>query len=337
MRICVFGAGAVGGHLATRLAAAGCSVSVVARGAHLAAIRERGLELRIGTETIRAKAHATNDPREIGPQDLVVTSVKAPALSQIVDGLKPLLKADTAVIYALNGIPWWYFHGANGGPDRRLPLLDPGARLWDEIGVARAIGCVVYTANEVIEPGVILNRTPARNRLILGEPKGSASNRIAAIADALKTSGMDIQTTPDIRKEIWRKFLIGNMTLSLLASLTGSTADKVVGDPELAQVARKVAEEGKALAARLGVDLSDLDHMAQLAPASVPKGNRPSMLQDLERGRPMEIDTMVTVVQDLAREAGVDVPTFSIVAALLKQRARAAGCYAPLDGGAQSL
>ena len=132
---------------------------------------------------------------------------------------------------------------------------------------------------------------------------------------------MDIQTTPDIRKEIWRKFLIGNMTLSLLASLTGSTADKVVGDLELAQVARKVAEEGKALAARLGVDLTDLDHMAQLDPASVPKGDRPSMLQDLERGRPMEIDTMVTVVQDLAREARVDIPTFWIVAALLKQRA----------------
>ncbi len=331
MKICVFGAGAVGGHLATRLAAGGCTVSVVARGAHLAAIRERGLELRVGTETIRAKVQASQDAREIGPQDLVVTSVKAPALSQIIDDLKPLLKADTPIVYAINGIPWWYFHGFAGNPDRKIQILDPGARLWDEIGVTRTVGCVVYSANEVIEPGVILNRSPARNRLILGAPTPDGADRIAMIADVLKTGGMDIQTTADIRTEIWRKFLIGNMTLSLLASLTGSTSDTVVADLELARVARKVAEEGKAVAARLGVDLSGLDHVAQLDPANVPKGNRPSMLQDLERGRPMEIDTMVTVVQDLAREAGVDIPTFSVVAALLKQRARAAGCYFPID------
>lgn len=331
MKICVFGAGAVGGHLATRLAASGCDVSVVARGAHLAAIQARGLELRIGTETIRARVRASHDPGELGPQDLIVATVKAPTLPQIVDDLKPLLKTDTPIIYAMNGIPWWYFHGLTVSPNRKIPILDPGARLWTEIGVERTIGCAVYSANEVIEPGVILNRSPARNRLILGAPTPDGAGHIATIADALRTGGMDIQTTTEIRTEIWRKFLIGNMTLSLLAALTGSASDAVVGDRELAPVARKIAEEGKAVAAILGVDLSDLDHVALLDPANVPKGNRPSMLQDLERGRPMEIDTMVTVVQDIAKEAGVDVPTFSVIAALLKQRARSAGCYFSVD------
>ncbi|MCM0018371.1 MAG: 2-dehydropantoate 2-reductase [Tagaea sp.] len=336
MDICVFGAGAVGGHLAARLAAAECRVSVVARGPHLEAIRQNGLELRIADRTIRARVRATHDPREIGPQDLIVVSVKAPALAGIVDDLKPMLKSDTSVVYAMNGIPWWYFHGMPDRPDRKLAILDPGGRLWDEIGVARTIGCVVYSANEVVEPGVILNRSPARNRLILGEPAGR-TGRAAAIAQALAASGMDIQTSADIRKEIWRKFLVGNMTLSLLAALTGSAADAIVRDPELARVAREIAREGKTLAARLGVDLSDLDPDVQLDPANVPAGNRPSMLQDLERGRPMEIDAMVTIVQDLAAETSIPVPNFAIVAALLKRRARAAGCYFPVEGRASGL
>ena len=328
MRVCVFGAGAVGGHLAVRLAANGGDVSVVARGDHLRAIQANGLELRIGDAVVRARLRAVEDPGELGRQDLVVAAVKAPALPTVVDGLRRLLADATPIVYALNGIPWWYFHRHGGSFEGlQFPFLDPGGRLWRELGAWRAVGCVVLSANEVIEPGVILNRSPSRNRLVLGEPDRLRAGRAHDIAAALSASGMDVPVIGDIRSEIWRKFLAGNMTFSLLAALTGAPADRIAADPELSGVARRLVGEGIGLAARLGAVVDEPAMLALLEPAKVPPGNRPSMLQDLERGRPMEIDAMVTAVQALARLVGEEMPVFSAIAALLKLRATTAGCY----------
>lgn len=328
MRICVFGAGAVGGHIAARLAASGLDPAVVARGAQLEALRGQGIRLRSGGTEVRAAVRCTAEPSDLGPQDLVVVTVKGPALPGIVDGLLPLLDGSTALVMAQNGIPWWYFHNAGGGRyPRCLDRLDPGHRLHDEIGADRVIGCVVYSANEVVEPGIVLNRSPHRNRLVLGEPDGSRSSRVLAVASLLERAGFEAPVTTDIRAAIWRKFLAGNLTLSLASALTGAPADGVARDPRMQEVCRQLACEGLALAGALGVDLTDLDPARELDPARIPAGNRPSMLQDLERGRPMEIDGFVGAVRDLATAVGVKMPTFETVAAILELRAREAGLW----------
>ena len=253
MKICIYGAGAIGGHLAVRLAAKGeVNLSLVARGPQLEAIRTKGLILRSGETELSVRPRVSDDPASLGKQDVIIVAVKAPALPKTVDGLLALHGKDTAIVYALNGIPWWYFHGAPGAlSGRRLPLLDPEGRLWNEIGPSSAIGCVVYSANEIVEPGVVLNRSPQRNEFILGEPNGSLSPRVNAVAAALTGAGLRAPTTESIRDAIWRKFLVGNMTLSVLATLTMSPSDALAADPELAPLCRLVVEEGKALAEEL--------------------------------------------------------------------------------------
>lgn len=327
VKICIFGAGAVGSHLAARLAVSGADVSAVARGAHLNAIQHRGIVLRSGNDEIRVAVRCVGDPSDLGAQDLVIVTVKGPALPAMVDGLKHLIGKRTSIVYAMNGIPWWYFYGLPGRyQDCHLPLLDPEGRLWHEIGVRRAVGCVIASANEVIEPGVVLHRAP-RNRFTLGEPDGTDSERLKMIAALLLSAGFEAPVTRDIRSQIWRKFLTGNMAVSVLAALTGSTADVLLAEPETQGLCRQIVGEGLTLAAAIGVDLSDYDPVAQLDPRQVPQGTRPSMLQDLERGRPMEIDSFVTVIQYLAQATNTPMPTFDAVSTILKMRARSAGLY----------
>lgn len=326
MRICIFGAGAVGGHLAARLAAAGKDPLVIARGAHLQAMLKSGLSLKIGDQEISGPVRCSDDPFSQDPQDIIITTVKSPALPGVAQALAHLCHSDTAVVYALNGIPWWYFYGLD---DRKLPLLDPHAALWEKVGVRRTIGCVVYSANEIVEPGIVLNRSPNRNRFILGEPDGTITGRVTAIADALTQSGLEAPVSLAIRSDIWRKFTTGNLTLSTLATLTQSSVDFLLAHEDMRSLAENVASEGVALAKALGVDMSDYDYVASLDPDNVPKGNRPSMLQDLERGRPMEIDSFVTVVQEMSRMTSTPMPAFNSVAAILKTRAASAGLWKP--------
>ncbi len=324
MRICVFGAGAVGGHVAARLAKGGAEVSVVARGPHLVAMQRRGLLVHAPDGDIHARVAASDDAAALGKQDAVLVCVKAPALPSVAAAIAPLLGPDTAVGFVMNGIPWWYF-ARHGGPleGRRLPRVDPGDAMWNAVGPARAIGAVAYSACEVVEPGVVRVENP-NSRLVLGEPDGTMSDRIAAIAAPLRAGGMGAAVTDRIRDAIWTK-LLANLSSGPLAVLGQSPPGTLYADPVLAEAARAIFTEGAAVAAALGcaTEGSAEQRIAQGRTSS----HKPSILQDLELGRPMEIDGIFDSVLELARLAGVPTPTLDLLVALVKVRARGAGLY----------
>ncbi len=333
MRICIYGAGAVGGYLGVRLALAGEEVSLVARGAHLEAIRRGGLRLLIADEELVAHPPATDDPSELGPQDYVIVAVKAHAAPGIVALMQPLLGAETAVVTAMNGVPWWYFHGIEGPwRDRRLRSVDPADAQWDGIGPDRAIGCVVYPAAEIAEPGVI--RHMSGNRFTLGEPSGEKTARVRALAKALIGAGFRAPVRR-IRDEIWVK-LWGNLCFNPISALTGETLDVVATDPGTSAIARAMMEEARRIGEALGVRFP-VDADRRIAGAAAVGPHRTSMLQDLSRGRSLEIDALVTAVQEMGRLVGVETPTIDVVLALIRQRARRAGLYAYPKTGTQTV
>ncbi|MFT8247066.1 ketopantoate reductase family protein [Roseomonas sp. BN140053] len=327
MKICIFGAGAIGGHLAVRFAHGGATVSVVARGNSLRAIREQGLTVQAPDVELRAKVHAAEDPAELGPQDAVVVTVKAPSLPDVARGIAPLLGAHTAVVFAMNGIPWWYFDRI-GGPmeGRKLPELDPGEGLRRAVGVGRTIGGVVYSACTVVEPGVI-RVAHTSNRLFLGEIDGSAaSDRIEAIAAPLRAGGFEVPVTADIRREAWAK-LLGNISGGPLAVLSRQDMRATFADPAIRAAAVRMTEEAAAIARGLGIPL-EVDAEKQVT-RSGSNQHKPSILQDLELGRPMEVEAMLAVPLKLARFAGVETPTLDLMVALASKTAEAAGLYRP--------
>jgi 2-dehydropantoate 2-reductase len=324
MKICVFGAGAVGGHVAARLAQGGADISVVARQGTVDVVRERGLAVKTPDGDIRAQVAAATDARALGPQDAVIVTVKAPSLPEVAATITPLLGPRTPVVFAMNGIPWWYFH-ANGAvtEPRRIPLIDPDDVLWRAVGPERAIGAVVNSACTVLEPGVI--RVAGRvNRLVLGEPDGSLSERLDALAQAMRAGGLAIETTQRIRDDIWEKLIV-NLCNVPLTVLTQVTAKEVYSDPTCVATVRRVMAEAAAVATALGCDVRP-DPERQIASGKA-FDHKPSMAQDLELGRAMEIDSILTVPLQLARELKVATPTLDLLAALTKLRARAAGLY----------
>lgn len=340
MRICVFGAGAVGGYLAARLGHAGREVSVVARGPHLEAIRRDGLRLITPDEDLLTRPLASDDPAELGRQDLVIVTAKAPALPQLAHSIGPLLGEATPVAFAMNGVQWWYGHGfAPGGRALDLARLDPDGALHRAIGPERALGMIVYSPNEVVEPGVVRNRR-SNNRFVLGDPDAEArqrsassagsstgrpdgaSARVTALVDALSGAGFEVEATDDIRRAMWQK-LVRNVSTGPLCVLTGARTDQIVADPATRAVARALVSDALAVAAVHGFELG-IDPEGVTAPGSRPE-HKPSLLQDLERGRPMEIDAMLGAVADFAAQAGIPTPTLGMVLALLTMRARVAG------------
>ena len=330
MKICVFGAGAIGGYMAVELAASGQEVCVIARGAHLAAIQERGLTLiDHGREKV-VKVAAAADPGAFGVQDVVICALKAHQAYGCAPDFAPLLGAQTAVLWALNGIPWWYFYGS-GSPfeGRHLESVDPGGRQWNALQPQRAIGCVVEPACEVIAPGVIAHHD--FNRFIIGEPDGSRSSRVLALGDALTAAGFDAPVRDDIRWNIWLK-LWGNVCLNPISALTGATLDRIVGDAGLRTLCRSMMLETQAVNEALGVHIPAEMMERRLAAAGQLAGHKMSMLQDMERGRPLEIDALVGAVQELGRLAAVATPTVDAVLALIQARGRSAGLYTPLGG-----
>lgn len=333
MRICIYGAGAIGGYLGVKLALAGEEVSLVARGVHLEAIRRGGLRLQVGGEEFVAHLPATDDPSELGPQDYVIVAVKAHAAPGIVAPMQPLLGAETAVVTAMNGVPWWYFYGLEGPwRDRRLRTVDPGDAQWDGIGPGRAIGCVVYPATEIAEPGVI--RHLSGNRFTLGEPSGEKTPRVRALAKALIGAGFRAPVRA-IRDEIWIK-LWGNLCFNPISALTGETLDVVATDPGTSAVARVMMAEARRVGERLGVRFA-VDVGKRIAGAAAVGPHRTSMLQDLERGRSLEIDALVTAVQEMGCLVEVETPTIDVVLALIRQRARRSGLYTYPKTGAQTV
>jgi 2-dehydropantoate 2-reductase len=327
MRICVFGAGAIGGHVAARLARGGAEVSLVARGAHLAAIQANGLTVHAHDGTHQSRPRASADPRDLGPQDAVIVTVKAPALPSVAATIAPLLRADTPVAFVMNGIPWWYFDRHGGKLDgTRLPEVDPGDALRAAVGVERTIGGVVYSATEVVAPGVV--RSEHGNiRVILGEVDGTVSDRARAISAVLEAGGMPSPVSPDIRTEVWLK-LLGNLGNGPLCVLSRRGVRDTYADPVLREAARRSAEEGRAIAAALGRPLSDAA-VERVANASM--AHKPSILQDLELGRPMEIDGIFGLPLKLARLTGVETPQLDLLVGLVKQAARAAGLYPEIE------
>ena len=323
MRICIYGAGAIGGYLGVQLALAGEDVTLIARGPHLEAMRRNGLKLRIEGEERVAHPRCTSDPAEAGSQDYVIITLKAHSVPGIVDAMQPLLGPETAVVTAVNGVPWWYFYKLDGPWERHtLESVDPGGEQWRNIGPARAIGCVVYPACEVAEPGVIEHIDG--NRFSVGEPSGEKSERVVALSKTLINAGFKAPIRR-IRDEIWVK-LWGNLCFNPISALTQATLDVVATDETTRPIARAMMLEAQAIGKKLGVRFG-VDVDKRIAGAAAVGAHKTSMLQDLERGRPMEIDALVTAVQEMGRLVGVQTPTLDMVLGLVQQRARIAGCY----------
>ncbi len=324
MKICIYGAGAVGGHLAARLHKAGAEVSVVARGAHLTAILAHGLTVHAIDGVHHVPVRASADPAELGQQDAVFVTVKAPSLPAVAASIKPLLGSDTPVAFVMNGIPWWYFDGLPGvHQGTSLPRIDPGDALRRALGPGRAIGGVVYSASAVTAPGVVEVEQP-KSRVILGEPDGTVSDRVLTLSGLISKGGISGEATPAIRTEIWNK-LISNLAGGTLAVLTGSAPKGVYQQPAIEQAALRMMHEATAIAQALGADPTT-DHARRIGGQRT-MDHKPSILQDLELGRPMEIDGMFDAPLALARLAGVAVPMLELLVALCKLRARTAGLY----------
>jgi 2-dehydropantoate 2-reductase len=325
MKICIFGAGAIGGLMAAKLAAKGeAEVTIIARGPHLAAMQANGLKLiSEGTETIvHPRCVATAE--EVGPQDYVVITLKAPALAGAARQMQPLIGAETTIVSAVNGIPWWYFHKLAGPYEgRRVTSVDPDGSVSDLLPPDRVLGCIIYPAADVPEPGVI-NHTYG-DRFTLGEPDGSRSLRANALSAALVAAGFKAPVRPKIRDELWVK-LWGNLAFNPLSALTGATLDIITGDPELRAVCRAMMLEAQGVAEALGTRFA-IDVDKRIAGGAEVGAHKTSMLQDLERGRPMEIDALLGVVVELATLVERPAPTCQTVLALLRTRGRLAGCY----------
>lgn len=324
MKICIYGSGAIGGYLGVRLHQAGAEVSLVARGAHLAAMRENGVTLIVGEEKTIVHPRCTDDPTELGPQDYVIIGLKAHSVPGVVPAIQPLLGPETAVVTAVNGIPYWYFYGTGGAFDGRvLDSVDPNGAQWYGFGPQRAIGCVVYPATEVVAPGVIQHIYG--DKFSLGEPDGSKSERVMALSRMMEAGGLRAPVLDRIRDEIWLK-LWGNLCFNPISALTHATLDVICSDPETRAVAKGMMLEAKTIGDRLDVHFR-VDVERRINGAGAVGAHKTSMLQDLERGRPMETDALLSVVQEMGRMVEVPTPTIDIVLALLRQRGEVAGLY----------
>ncbi|MEM7122817.1 MAG: 2-dehydropantoate 2-reductase [Pseudomonadota bacterium] len=323
--IAIYGAGAIGGLMGARLAKTDVELSLIARGPHLAAIQADGLTL-IEADGARetVTVNATDNPAELGVQDFVIVTLKAHSVPAVVDAMQPLLGPETAVVMAINGFPWWYFYELDGPwRDRRVESVDPGGRLWDGIGPERAIGCAVYPASDVPEPGVI--RHISGDRFSLGEPSGERSERIGLLSTILRDAGFKSPIKARLRDEIWIK-LWGNLCFNPISALTHATLDIICTDPGTRAVSRAMMLEAQAIGETLGARFA-IDVEKRIDGGAAVGAHRTSMLQDLEMGRPMEIDALVTVVQELGIMTGIETPAIDTILALIQQRGRMAGVY----------
>ena len=320
MKICIYGAGAIGGFVAARLAQVpGLEVSVVARGAHLAAIRARGLRVVAPQGEISARVHATDEPAELGPQDVVFIALKQHQVAGALDGITALLGPHTAVVPPTTGIPYWYFHGLPGvHAGRQIERLDPGGAQWQRLGPERALGCVYWVATEVVEPGVV-HHDGKLLRFPIGEPDGSTSARLMRLAEAMNAAGLNAQAVPDIRAWIWAK-MISSLCWNPVAVLTGATLAEMNARPEVVAIVRRMMTEADALAAQLGVPALPLSIDERIAAARNAGAHKMSMLQDWERGRPLEIDVLSDSITAMRELAGVATPTIDDMYALLRLR-----------------
>jgi 2-dehydropantoate 2-reductase len=324
MKVCIYGAGAIGGYIGAKLALSGEEVTLIARGPHLEAMKAKGLTLIEEGKTHVVHPRLTSDPREAGPQDYVFLSVKAHALPAIADGVQRLLGEHTALVPAINGVPWWYFYALPGPyAGTRVESVDPGGVLWEKLPPSRVIGCIVYPAADVVEPGVIQHQYS--NRFDLGEPDGSKSERAQTLSKMMIKAGMRAPVRTSIRDNLWVK-LWGNLSFNMLCALTMSSLDEVIADAGTKALARTMMLEGQAVGEKLGVTFP-IDVDARIQGAADVGVHKPSTLIDLERGRPMEIDPLLGAVVELGRLTKTPMPACEAVLPLVRLRAKAAGLY----------
>ena len=321
MKICIFGAGAIGGYMGAKLAQVGADVSLVARGSHLDAMKKNGLRLIEKDSDVTVPVTASENLDELGFKDYLIITLKAHSVPSIVDKVRPLVNEKTTVVSGVNGIPWWYFYKIGGEHEgTKLESVDPGDLQWKSFGPDKVLGCVVYPAAEVVEPGVI--KHIEGNRFSLGEPDGSKSERASRLSKILIEAGLKAPVRPKLRDEIWVK-LWGNLSFNPISALTHATLDVLCTDIGTREVARKMMLEAQSIAEKLGVKFP-IDVERRIDGGASVGAHRTSMLQDLDQGRPMEIDALVASVQELGRITKTSTPTIDIVLSLIKLRAKSA-------------
>jgi 2-dehydropantoate 2-reductase len=330
MKICVFGAGAVGGHVAAKLAAGGHDVSVIARGAHLEAMREQGITLIQGDRTLRGRVRAVAGAAALGAQDFVFVTLKANALGAFAEAAAPIVAPQTGVVFGQNGIPWWY--GLGLSPERPRPpdlaKLDAGGRLQKMLQPEQIIGGIVYSANEVREPGVIVNHNlPGHNMIVVGRADDADSPQLKQLRAMLETCDIHSPHTVDIRTSVWAK-IVQALGTGALCTLTGAAIASVRGNPALSKLAARLGDEVRAIARAHGVEPERAPNRPSGGQSSGLIAHKPSMLQDYERGRPMEIEAQLASTLAFARVANVAVPALETVVPLLAFKAAAKGLYA---------
>ena len=325
MKICIFGAGAIGGYLAVKLVQAGVNVSLIARGPHLAKMKVNGLTLiESDGQRVNVPVTATDNPEDLGAQDYVFVTLKAHSVPPVINKMQPLIGEQTTIVSGVNGVPWWYFHN-QGGPleGTRLASVDPDDAQWNGFGPDRVLGCVVYPAVEVIQPGVI--KHIEGNRFSLGEPSGEKSERALALSKVLTAAGLKAPVRQRIRDEIWLK-LWGNLSFNPISALTHATLDLLCTDPGTRKIARGMMLEAQEIAEKLGVKFP-IDVERRIDGGAAVGPHRTSMLQDLNAGRPMEINALVRAVQELGELTQTQTQTIDTVLALIQLRAKMAGLY----------
>jgi 2-dehydropantoate 2-reductase len=326
MKACIVGAGSIGGWIGTSLAAAGqASVSALARGATLAALREHGWRMQRAGALVQAPAQAAADAAELGVQDLVVIAVKAPALADVARRIAPLLSPSTLVLHAMNGVPWWFGHGVAALGDAPLASVDPGGTIAAAIPFEQVIGCVVHASASSPAPGIVLHQKG--QGLIIGEPRGGRSERVQRIAELLAAAGLDVTHSADVRYDIWYK-LWGNLTMNPVSALTGATIDRVLADPLVRALCSAAMREAAAVGARIGcrIDQTPEDRHAITAKLGAFKT---SMLQDVEAARPIELDAIVAAVHEMGHRVGIATPTIDALLGLTRLFAQVRGLYPP--------
>lgn len=325
MKICIYGAGAIGGWIGVGLAQAGERLNVVARGATLEALQQDGLSLMRGEVRTRVPVHAVADPASLGTQDLVVIAVKAPALEGVAERIGPLIGPDTIVLTAMNGVPWWFLEGGFGGPitGRRLAAVDPDGAIARAIPAAHVIGGVVHCSCSLDAPGVV--RHHFGNGLIVGEPSGEATTRVQKLVELLKRGGIDATLSPQIQRDVWFK-LWGNMTVNPISALTGSTTDLIMGDDYVRGFISAVMLEAKEIGRRIGIEIAQSPEDRHAVTMKL-GAFKTSMLQDVEAGRPVELDALVTVVRELGELTAVATPYTDALLGLARLKLRQLGLY----------
>lgn len=325
MKVCIIGAGAIGGFIGARLAAAGqAQVSALARGATLAALRSHGWRLQTADGLVQAPVHAADDnPAALGPQDLLVIAVKGPALAQVARQIAPLLGPETAVLPAMNGVPWWFCQHLPGFTDRPLTSVDPGGVIAQALPLRHIVGCVVHASTWTSEPGVVQHKMGAG--LIVGEPAGGPSDRAERIAALLRHAGFDATHSPRVRHDIWYK-LWGNMTMNPVSAITGATIDRILQDDLALGWCSAAMREAAAIGARIGCPITESPQDRHRITARL-GAFKSSMLQDVEAGRPIELDALVGAVQEIGHRVGVETPTIDALLGLTRLFGRVRGLY----------